>query len=211
MSVGESDVIHTAPAKRSPMARLVKKFVLGLFTILSFPCVFAFWVGSMVWGRDRSFLQTSEWMAGIPGMLGVYLRVAFYGMTLEKMGRDCYFGWLSTCSMPQTRIGNEVYVGRRCTIGFAEIGDGVLMADGVQILSGGREHALAEDGTSYQSGRQEFRKVTIGPGAWLGTNALIMANVGEGAIVGAGAVVTKPVPPRSVVVGVPAKVIRQVT
>ena len=46
---------------------------------------------------------------------------------------------------------------------------------------------------------QVFR-VTICPGV----------TIGEGAIVGAGAVVTKDVPPRTVVAGVPAKVIKQI-
>lgn len=45
---------------------------------------------------------------------------------------------------------------------------------------------------------------------WIGRNAIILpvVHIGKGTIIGAGAVVTKDIPPYSVAVGVPAKVIR---
>ncbi|GAB4233117.1 MAG: acyltransferase [Acidobacteriota bacterium] len=48
-------------------------------------------------------------------------------------------------------------------------------------------------------------------GASIGSGAVILSNVtiGEGAIVGAGAVVTKDVPPNTIVVGNPARVLRK--
>lgn len=51
----------------------------------------------------------------------------------------------------------------------------------------------------------------IGNDVWIGNDAKIMCgvNIGDGAIIGAGAIVTKDVPPFAVVVGTPAKVIRQ--
>ena len=54
--------------------------------------------------------------------------------------------------------------------------------------------------------------VTIGNKAYVGANSTILPHmsVGDEAIVGAGAVVTKPVEPKIVVVGVPAKVKRTV-
>jgi acetyltransferase-like isoleucine patch superfamily enzyme len=53
-------------------------------------------------------------------------------------------------------------------------------------------------------------KVTICDDAWIGAGVIILPNVtvGEQAIVGAGAVVTKNVPPRAIVVGNPAHIVR---
>ena len=53
--------------------------------------------------------------------------------------------------------------------------------------------------------------VRIGDKVWIATNAMILPGVtiGDGAIVAAGAVVTKDVPPRCMVAGVPAKVIKE--
>ncbi|MEA5618922.1 gamma carbonic anhydrase family protein [Cronbergia sp. UHCC 0137] len=50
-------------------------------------------------------------------------------------------------------------------------------------------------------------------GSLIGIGAIILngVRVGKGSIIGAGAVVTKDVPPGSLVMGVPAKVVRQLT
>lgn len=55
-------------------------------------------------------------------------------------------------------------------------------------------------------------EITIGAGAFVGAGAVVLPRltIGEGAIVGAGAVVTKDVPPFTVVVGSPAKVLKTV-
>lgn len=53
--------------------------------------------------------------------------------------------------------------------------------------------------------------VRIGDCAWIGGDAVILQGVeiGKGAVVGAGSVVTKSVPPYCVVVGNPARVVKQ--
>lgn len=55
-----------------------------------------------------------------------------------------------------------------------------------------------------------IKPVRIGQGSDVGVNAIILPGVtiGEEAIVGAGAVVTKDVPPRAIVAGVPARLLR---
>lgn len=56
-----------------------------------------------------------------------------------------------------------------------------------------------------------FGKVHIKHDAWIGAGAIILPNVtiGEFSIIGAGSVVTKDVPPYSIAVGVPARVVKK--
>ncbi|WP_420063936.1 acyltransferase [Microbacterium marmarense] len=53
--------------------------------------------------------------------------------------------------------------------------------------------------------------VRIRRGAWLGQNVVVMPGVeiGAGAVIGANSVVTSDVPPRTIAVGAPARVIRE--
>ena len=63
---------------------------------------------------------------------------------------------------------------------------------------------------SAVSRKHEYRRTLVGRGASIGANATILPGltIGEGAMVGAGAVITKDVPPRTLVVGNPARVVR---
>lgn len=156
-------------------------------------------------GEERALTDASERVAKVPGLLGVYTRQDFYRRILDHVGMDVYFGFMSLFSKRQAWIGDRVYIGRFCTLGQVRLEDDVLLADGVQVLSGRHQHSrLSSDEQPERGEEPEFEKVTIGRGAWIGAGAIIMADVGEYAIVGAGAVVTKPVPGRSRVGGVPA-------
>ena len=57
--------------------------------------------------------------------------------------------------------------------------------------------------------RQE--SIHIGNKVWIGSNSTVLpgVTVGDGAIIAAGAVVAKDVPPKTVVGGVPARVIKE--
>jgi acetyltransferase-like isoleucine patch superfamily enzyme len=59
--------------------------------------------------------------------------------------------------------------------------------------------------------RPEGRPVFIGDGTWIGNRAIILPGItiGKGAIIGAGSVVTSDIPARTVAVGNPARVIKQ--
>lgn len=88
----------------------------------------------------------------------------------------------------------RVTIGRRCQIAF-----GVTISD----------HDFHR---TFDNGIQnpETLPVVIGDGVWIGMNATILKGVtiGDGAIVAAGAVVTRDVPPRAMVAGVPARIIK---
>jgi acetyltransferase-like isoleucine patch superfamily enzyme len=84
---------------------------------------------------------------------------------------------------------------------FTIIEDDVFLAPGVMIAND--RHPIC---------RECMKGPTIKRGARVGVNATLLPEVviGEDALVGAGAVVVKDVPPRTVVVGNPARVINTV-
>jgi maltose O-acetyltransferase len=111
----------------------------------------------------------------------------------------------------QVSIGDRSGIGINCRIhGPVVIGRDVMMGPDVVILARNHEHS---DPTRpmIDQGYSANATVTIGNDVWIGTRAIILpgVTVHDGAIVGAGAVVTKDVPAGAVVVGNPAKVIRQ--
>lgn len=109
-------------------------------------------------------------------------------------------------------VHDHVYIGTG-TILFGhygmEIGEHALLAQNITITP--YSH-IFEDPNDYiinQGGHS--RKVTIGKDSYLGMNVCVLysADIGDGSVIGSGSVVVKPIPPYSVAVGNPAKVIRK--
>lgn len=117
-----------------------------------------------------------------------------------------------------TEIGDDVLVGTNSVIdGDCKIGNKVSIQTGVYVT----RYTTIEDevflGPCCVTTNDEYMKYgatlkgpVIKRGARIGANSTIMPGVtiGEGAIVGAGSVVTKDVPPYKIVMGVPAKVVK---
>ena len=108
-------------------------------------------------------------------------------------------------------IENDVFLGPYAAIygsGNVTIGEETLIAMHCRIVSS--NHAIPDRDTPIRSQADVLLPVTIGRDVWLGTGVTILGGVtiGDGCVVGAGAVVTKDLPPYSVAVGIPAKVIR---
>ncbi len=86
------------------------------------------------------------------------------------------------------------------------IGPGCAVASGVQILDTD-VHRLLQQGSQVSP----HSPVRIGRDCWVGTRALVLkgTHLGDGSVVAAGAVVSAEFPPRSLVVGVPGRVMRE--
>ena len=116
----------------------------------------------------------------------------------------------------QCDYGYNVSIGARTFVNYnavlldpapIAIGDDVQIATNVQLVTA--THPLDPD--ERANGWELAFPIRIEDGAWLGAGALVLPGrtVGAQAVVGAGAVVTKDVPPRTVVAGNPARVIRR--
>ena len=109
-------------------------------------------------------------------------------------------------------IGDEVYIGTGTTlfghVGL-EIGDYVLMAQNITLTP--YSHIYDDPATEIIKQGGHCEKVTIGRDVYIGMGVCIMysGNIGDGSVIGAGSTVVKPIPPYSVAVGSPAKVIKK--
>ena len=121
---------------------------------------------------------------------------------------------------PFVEIQKNVTVGRNCKIQShsflcegVSIEDEAFIGHGVMFINDRYPRSATASGALQTEADWKVVPTVIKKGASIGSNATILCGVtvGEGAIVGAGSVVTKDVPPRTIVAGNPAKVIRKIS
>jgi acetyltransferase-like isoleucine patch superfamily enzyme len=142
------------------------------------------------------------------GVYGIYLRRNWYRQTLNKCGINLTVGFGSYIVYPSVEIGNNCAIEENCVISNCSIGDDVIVAANVSIMSGAHHHPVDDLSLKFRDHVNPLGHVRLGNNVWVGTHAVIMADVGTGAVVAAGAVVTRPVVDNAIVAGCPAKFIR---
>jgi acetyltransferase-like isoleucine patch superfamily enzyme len=102
-------------------------------------------------------------------------------------------------------IGDETYIGHRSEVSsLSKVSIGSRCAIGPDVV-------IRDNDEHWLEGRPMTIPVAIGDDVWICGRAIVLkgVSIGDGAVVGAGAVVTSDVPPRTLVAGVPARVIRE--
>lgn len=131
-----------------------------------------------------------------------------------EIGEGCYIEppFHANWGGHHVHFGNNVYANFNLTLvddTHIYVGDNVLFGPNVTVATAG--HPICPE--LREAGYQYNASVRIGRNCWIGAGTVIVpgVSIGDNTVIGAGSVVTKDIPSGVVAVGVPCRVLRQVT
>lgn len=154
---------------------------------------------------------------GIRCMISKHTNIVIHDKGFLSLNDDVYIGRNVEIGSDDITIGFDTSLQDRCILlGTIKIGAGCILAPNIFISSGGHHFEI----NPYLPIREQdvigvksvpHKPVIIEDDCWIGINSIIMPGVviGKGSVIGAGSIVTKNIPPYSVSVGAPTKVIRK--
>jgi virginiamycin A acetyltransferase len=190
------------------MKAVAKNMANLLALVVVLPLCVLYRASGLLLGCDTVFPGFSQKLSLYPGLIGAYLRRAFYRLVLPRVGRDAFIGFGTVFSHRTAEIGRNVYVGVYCCLGDVTLEDDVLIASHVSIANGGAQHGIDRLDVPIREQPGIWPRISIGCDSWIGDRAVILADVGKHCVIGAGSVVTRPIPDYAIAVGAPAKVVR---
>lgn len=111
----------------------------------------------------------------------------------------------------EIEIGENSYIGPyTCLSGdYIKVGRNCMIASHSGLYA--NNHNFADPTLPICKQGNTYKGITIEEDCWLGSGVKVLdgVTIGRGSVIGAGAVVTKDIPPYSIAVGVPAKVVSQ--
>lgn len=158
----------------------MSRWLEGILTVLPYS-ILGNRLRSLYWGRKLGF----------PGHGSIiFPGVRFFGNLSIGSGVNINFNVLISASEGRITIGNDVLIGPNCVLRAAN-------------------HVYDDPHTPIKHQGHAGGIIIIEDDCWLGANVVVLKDVtiGTGSIIGAGAVVNCDIPPGSIAVGVPARVI----
>jgi acetyltransferase-like isoleucine patch superfamily enzyme len=136
-----------------------------------------------------------------------------YKILFKKLGRRCFIDYKTYFRFPEKiSIGDHVSINRGCQFFATYLNGGASISIGsyVAFSHGVMLFAASQDYSSLIL-TDKVGDIVIGNYVWIGGGTIVLPGVtiGEGSIIGAGSVVSRDIPPYSVAIGIPAKVIKQ--
>jgi maltose O-acetyltransferase len=154
--------------------------------------------------------------------LGNIIRYKFYSKYLKSIGKNVVIENGVLFGAPTLiEIGDNCIFGRNVNINAGHcngvyIGNYVAIADGTYLRSGNHKFDQIDVAIQLQghfSSKIDFNNriysVVIEDNVWIGARAIILsgAHIGEGSVIAAGSVISSKIPPFSIVVGNPGRVV----
>ncbi len=184
-----------------------------------YPCLFRACGRGVVFGRSLTLRHAAKITLGDGCIIDDYVLLDAKGTTNEGilLGAQVYVGRHSLvyCKDGDIQIGNRVNISANCTLFSSnrlELRPGSMIGAYSYFLSGGNYDYRDPTPFAEQCGTGSTGPLTIGADCWFGARVTVVdgASVGERCVIGAGAVVTHSVPPHSLAVGVPARVVKSI-
>jgi acetyltransferase-like isoleucine patch superfamily enzyme len=169
----------------------------------------------------NAWLQTI--IINIPSIIfGFKLRAYYWRSRIKSIQENVIFSRGTIFEAPELIvIGKEVAFGEKINIDATNsygiyIGNNVSIAQGTYMRSANHNFnstnvviQLQGHHASEIEYNKDFFSIVIENDVWIGANAIILsgAHIGEGSVIGAGSLISRNIPPYSIVVGNPGRVI----
>jgi acetyltransferase-like isoleucine patch superfamily enzyme len=189
------------------MINLLKNIIRPIIYAICFVVLIPFFIFSRL--RLASFLTLNTILGTVPGWPGMFLRRVWYKLNLRECGKNLYVDYGGVFRTRKAKVGDNVYVGRRCLVGNVHMGNNITISHQSFIMSSKSQHGLSRSKPHTQQIKKNLGQTKIGDDVWVCLNSVVASDLSKGTIVGANSYVNKVFDEYSIIAGSPAKLIKK--